>query len=430
MHRSNVFPGVYYAGRIFCNRYWMHGWRDEERNGTTRFLEMRRVKYMAGSILTVLAGFWGCKEKYTPTITAANPNYLVVEGVINSGADSTIVKLSRTVSISGRSVVNPELNAIVSVESDQNVSYPVLPAGNGKYAAPPLSISSSGKYRLKILTSDGNEYLSDYETVIPNPPIDSINFTVGAKGINIYTNTHDPDNNTHYYRWDYKETWKFHAQYQSLFITTGDTLVLRRQDQQIYTCFANNTSSTIVLGSSAKLVRDVIYENPLTEIASTSEKLEARYSVLVSQYALNKNEYAFWQNLKKNTEQLGSIFDPQPSNLKGNIHCTTNPSEQVIGYIGVTNIQKKRIFIDNSQLPLQWRPTYPYECSLDTLLFCRGQNCENDVAELLIPIGSTFLPIAQAIPRNNPAVIGYLGASINCSDCTIRGSLKQPDFWK
>jgi len=133
------------------------------------------------------------------------------------------------------------------------------------------------------------------------------------------------------------------------------------------------------------------------------------------------------QNLKKNTEQLGSIFDAQPSELQGNIHCVTDPSEPVLGYIGVTNIQQKRIFISKNQLPDTWLVNYPYQCELDTFLFNR--NNLNEVAEFLIPLNSSDLPVT-AIYSKGGAIVGYTGSDRECSDCTIRGADQPPPFWR
>jgi hypothetical protein len=266
--------------------------------------------------------------------------------------------------------------------------------------------------------------------VKPNPPIDSIGFTLQNNGIQLYVNTHDPANSARYYRWEYTETWNFHAEYATQFITDGVKLNYRTPEHQIYSCFGNDTSSTVLLGSSAKLSNDVIYQQPLTQILSTSEKLETKYSILVKQYALTSNAYNFWQNLKKNSEQLGTIFAPLPSELPGNIHCVTTPSEPVIGYVSVTNVQQKRIFISNDQLPSSWRPEYPYECEIDTMLYCRGLACgQNDVALFLLPIGSTEFAIVPYTSKTG-AALGYLAADAECADCTIRGTTKQPLFWK
>jgi hypothetical protein len=85
----------------------------------------------------------GCKKLYTPNITTSNVSYLVVEGVINTGQDSTIIKLSRTVNISGTIRTVPEFGAQVAVESDQNASYPLAEMGGGKYFSLALSLDQS-----------------------------------------------------------------------------------------------------------------------------------------------------------------------------------------------------------------------------------------------------------------------------------------------
>jgi hypothetical protein len=369
-----------------------------------------------------------CKKPYSPTIVASNANYLVVEGVINSGQDSTIINLSRTINIADTLKANPESGAQVLVESDQNVTYSIPEIGKGKYASPALNLDNTHKYHLYIKTSDGKEYTSDPEAAKPTPPIDSVGFITQSNGIQLYVNTHDDNNAIRYYRWEYTETWNFHAKYETGLITDGSELKARTPEQQIYTCYGNQASSTILLGSSAKLAKDVIYQSPLTQVASTSEKLETRYSILVKQYALTSDAYNFWQNLKKNTEDLGTIFSSQPSEIPGNIHCITNPSEPVIGYISVTNVQQKRIFISNDQLPGNWTTAYPYQCELDSLLYCDGPSCQNDVALFLLPLNTTEFAVSSI--EYHGSVIGYLSTDAQCADCTIRGTNVQPSFWK
>ena len=392
---------------------------------------MRRRDY----IVILLIALIGCRKPYTPPAITAPGSYLVVEGVINAGADSTIFTLSKTVNLSDSTTVSPVENAAVNIESDQNSSYPLTEITSGTYAAAGLNLDKTRSYRLSIKTSDGKTYLSDFEPVITTPPIDSVGFIQQGNGISLYVNAHDPANNVKYYRWDYQETWQFHALYQSDYVSNGKAIVYRTAAQNIYSCFASDLSSNILLGSTAKLSHAVIYQSPLTQIASTSEKIETKYSILVHQYALSGDAYNFWTNLKKNTEQLGSIFDPQPSAINGNIRCTSNPSEPVIGFVSVSTVQQKRIFISSAQLPSNWLPTYPYSCTEDTALYCRPVStpCQNDVALFLIPIGSTEIPVSALTstpPGFPPVTIGYLAADLTCVDCTIRGTKIQPPFWK
>ena len=140
--------------------------------------------------MAVLASGFACKKPYNPKVVTGNSNYMVVEGVINTGNDSTNIKLSRTVKVNSKQSSSPESGAVVNVEDNGNGSYPVPELGNGKYGAPPLGLDSTKQYRLRIRTTDGKEYLSDFSQAKSTPPIDSIGFTITNTGVQIYVNTH------------------------------------------------------------------------------------------------------------------------------------------------------------------------------------------------------------------------------------------------
>ena len=386
--------------------------------------------------LYTLAAFFimGCTKPYNPKVIASANNYLVVEGTINTGGDSTMIKLSRTVNVNAGTTTNPVTDATVAIQDDQNGSYSLQSLNNGYYTSPILNLVNTHKYRLSVTTSDGKIYLSDYVTPIASPPIDSIGFSVvnnkqyGAC-VQIYLNTHDPNNNTHYYYWNYTETWQFHADYDSQYISDGTEIVARTPAQDIYSCYGNSISNNILLGSSAKLSQDVIYQAPITFIPSTSEKVEQRYSINIKQSALSADAYNYFQILKQNTEELGSIFDAQPAQLTGNIHCTTDATLPVIGYISAGSIQQKRIFISAAQLPGVWTPTYPYNCSIDTAYFTDPISGVQEVQLYLVPLPNSSIPLHLFYIKGN-GPFGYVYSDVTCVDCTIRGTLTKPSFWQ
>jgi hypothetical protein len=367
-----------------------------------------------------------CKKPYMPTTTATGKHYLVVEGTI-TGGDSTIIKLSRTADVAetGNESIRPEASAMVTVEDDQNITYTLSSRNNGTYISAPLNLDNTRQYRLRIQTSDGGIYRSAFVPVKTTPPIDSVGYTAKSTGLQVYVNTHDAANSSRYYRWDFEETWQFHAMYISDWVSNGQELLQRNSDQQVYYCYNHDVSSTINLGSTAKLKENVIYQNPVSFIPSTSEKVETKYSILVKQYSLTPEAYSFYENLKKNTESLGSIFDALPSELRGNIHNINDASEPVLGYISAGNVQTKRIFISNADLPPDWRPKYPYEgCHMDSTLF--GSDPNGGVG-LLIPLPPSALALYKIKTKTDA---GYMTSTIECSDCTIRGTTTKPDFWK
>ncbi len=400
---------------------------------------MKKITYIL--ILVIIIITEGCKKPYSPPAIAAAGSYLVVEGVVNSGSDSTIIKLSKTVKISNGTALNPLTGAAVAVESDQNVVFPLTETTKGYYVSPGLNLNSSHNYRLSINT--GNEqYYSDYVQVLNSPPIDSVYFKVIDTGLTVYTATHDPNNSIKYYRWDYNETWIIHPRFTSGFYSNGDTVLTRTSAQQVFTCWRTDTSSVIVLGSSAKLAKGVIFDNPITSLTSLSPKIANEYSILVRQYALSADAYNFWVNLKKNTEQLGGIFDAQPSQINGNIHSSTNPTEPVIGFVSVGSTTSQRIFISTAQLPAFGSPNenYPPGCKI----------LENCCYYSFVPQGSNPIPINQVnefinfnrgatnplipidpISMPQGPILGYTATDPICADCTLQkgASNKQPAYW-
>jgi hypothetical protein len=184
--------------------------------------------------------------------------------------------------------------------------------------------------------------------MLETPAIDSVTWKQD-KDVTLYVDTHDPFNQTHYYRWDYVETWEYHSFFNTIIKYENDTVVYDFNNS-VHVCWKSANSTEIVLGSSVALSSDVISHAKIGTIPQNSQKGSERYSVLVKQYALSLEAYQYWQILQKTSQELGTLFDVQPSQLQGNIHSSSNSSEPVIGYISASTVPEKRIFIDHSSL--------------------------------------------------------------------------------
>jgi len=391
---------------------------------------MKRSIYKYLFPVLIVMVYIACKKAYNPTAVNGNLNYLVVEGLINSGGvDSTIIKLSRTTNISSGVNFKAEIASSVKIEGDDNTTYVLTEKGGGIYYRIPQSLNIATKYRIHIITSDHKEYLSDYTEIKIPPPIDSIDFNVLPDGLQLEVNTHNAQNNTRYYRWEYTETWEYYSAFQSLVVSNGNAVVTRDMiNNQIYHCWNTGISTTIILGSTVKLGQDVVSHLPLTKIESTSEKIFVKYSMLVKQYALNSAGFDYWQNIKKNNESLGSIFDSQPSDIQGNIHCVSNSTEIVIGFISAGTVQSKRIFINKDQLPSAWRIPQS-SCRADSLYFDNPKTHQNDDDKFYNGFNPILIPIEE-ITDGNGKLLGHTGASKICVDCRLRGGVnKKPAFW-
>ena len=64
-------------------------------------------KYIKAKFSLIIIGcvlLYGCREKLLPEIKDNNINYLVVEGLINTGADSTIYTLTRKFKLNNKAI--------------------------------------------------------------------------------------------------------------------------------------------------------------------------------------------------------------------------------------------------------------------------------------------------------------------------------------
>ena len=380
---------------------------------------MKHLKYILFTII-ILTGF-ACKERFEPNINSTNQQYLVVEGVLNVGGPTSI-SLTRTSPLNTTGFTGIT-NAQVIVEGRDNTTRQLTHAGNGSYVSPNLNLILATEYRLRIRTVNGKEYLSDYVIARQTPPIDSIGWKRNNQGVRVYVNTDDPSGNTRYYRWDFDETWEIRAYYYSrqIYIRPTNTVRDRTPAEDVHFGWKYNISKNIVIGSSAHLTQDIMFEAPVTFINKGDEKLSVRYSILLRQYAMDKAGYEFYDLMKKNTETLGTIFDPQPSELFGNIKCITDPNEPVIGYVSASTISEKRVFISNTDLP-GWGFLENCKMSVVTnhpdslrLFFANGG---------LGPIDPVYHDV---IPN---LIVAYTASTLNCVDVTARAaSLIRPSYW-
>lgn len=367
--------------------------------------------------------FCDCVQQYVSPYQSPATGYLVVEGYI-MGNGRTQYSLSRTIPLPGDSTIPMVTGAQLQVEGSDNSIFPLVESGNGLYGIDSMSLSTAVKYRLRISIPNGETYLSDYVPYKPTPPIDSLNWVYnGSTGVNIYVNTHDPNNTTRYYQWTYDQTYEYHSAEASefIYVPATDTIVARTPAQEIFTCWKDVPLTSILIGTSAQLAQDQIYEFPLINIPPNTQPLSVEYSILVSQYALTDSGYTFLQLMRQNTESLGSIFDVQPSEITGNIHSLSNPAEPVIGYISAGTLQQARIFISRDQLPI-WK--WDYACGDPDIIV---PNNKDSFAYYFVDFG--YVPLYQNFGPN-PPLFGWFSNEAGCVECTSQGGVTQkPSYW-
>jgi hypothetical protein len=375
--------------------------------------------YITAVFIFVLFFSMACKKPFIHDGITESPSLLVVEGVINTAGQTTIY-LSRTLKLADKLKASSEIKAKVQVEGQNNTIFPLTENIAGTYSAAQMNLNPAQQYRLRIKTAAGKEYLTDLMTVRATPAIDSVNWERATDGVKIYVNAHDSKNNTKYYQWDYQETWEIRSSAYTENIYKDGKMQGRDQNEMLsmFTCYVNNRSTGLLIASTAKLSSDVVHRFPLVTIQNRAEKLDVRYSILTKQYAIGQEAFEYLSIMKKNSEQQGSFFDIQPSEINGNINCISDPNELVIGFMTISGIVEKRIFINYTQVP-GWN----FNMNCGTLTVPNRK----DSLDAYFKDGKNLVTISNL--GASGGIESYSGSTVNCLDCRLKGSTIKPVFW-
>ncbi len=358
-----------------------------------------------------------CVERYQLPKSVDTQRYLVINSFLDPVQATCSVNLQWSQHLSETSAPLTESGAIVTLEDDKSNLYPIQGLGNGSYFSSSLAIDYSRKYRINISTSKDVKYQSDWVEPLITPAIDSVTWDSYYQQLRIKVSTHDPLNKTRFYQWSYDETWEYASAFNSFFEYQNGVLVRRQED--IHTCWKTESASEIFCASSAALDRDQISDFAINLIKDTSAKLYIRYSINVKQTALSPEAYNYLTSLKKNSQGLGTPYDPLPSQVTGN-YSSLNSSAVALGFFMSGSVQQKRIFVANDRLPPELKHLPDYGS-------CQEFIVPNDQLGFY-KNSKKYLPVVQYFVGDD--LQGYYFSTMECIDCRLAGGKNvKPSFW-
>ena len=102
--------------------------------------------------------------------------------------------------------------------------------------------------------------------------------------------------------------------------------------------------------STDDLTENTVKEHVIADVSVDKPNLQMLYCITVYQSNISNEAYEYYSQMKSNNEDMGSIFAPMPTEVYGNITCTTNPNIKVRGFVTASNTTMKRFFINASDL--------------------------------------------------------------------------------
>ncbi len=286
-----------------------------------------------------------------------NPS-LIVSGFITNEEGGYTVSLTRSASFT--SVLQeggnnkPEGDAIVKIIDQNGVELRLLQTKPNSGIYKSTSTGWKGKvgneYHISIKTRNGEEYASKPEVLNASPAIDSVYYIYEVhqklnqlfeiyetEGLQFYTDLHFKKENTFYmYNWD-------------------GTYIMETAKGGMPDCYIKQNGDLIfnILSSSDFSKNSVTAHN--LNFDELGIEYNIKFSYNLKQYAIGPTAYTFFNAIKDQLNSTGSVFDPTPAKISGNVYNVNNPKEVVLGFFGAFGVSSKRIFISKTDLPTTFK---------------------------------------------------------------------------
>ena len=276
----------------------------------------------------------GCVEEIKLPLRDPQPQ-LVVEGLLTDDRVPYEVKLSYTgVFASGRFLpsrltVN---GALVRISDDKGnattLDQDLLDPGTYRSTDPNFVGIAGRTYTLTVITPDEKKYTSKPQRLDAVPPISRVyaEFTERTRarpdGYEIYLDTQDPAETANYYRWTAYGFSNRPCGNPYLWVPFFSKNINVLNDQNIN-------------GKEVKR-RNVLFS------AMYGSGL---HFIEVAQYGMSREAFQFWQLYNEQLSRTGSILDPLPAPIKGNVINADNPQDIALGFFQVSGVSRRKLKI-------------------------------------------------------------------------------------
>jgi hypothetical protein len=304
--------------------------------------------------------------------------YLTIDGTITSELGIHRVRLTRgdTYGSIFQGLIRPVTGATVIVRDNLGVVTFLAESAEdrGFYDTPSTFAAVVGRsYSLQIQLVDGKVYTSLPELVNASPPIKNLSYQSkripvkgeinNASGVQLIVDLDDPaDQNNFYYYRNSEATYVLETR-PDLYTTPAPDRSPAPKDC-CSTCFQTET-----VGNQSYFLSSDDNFNGLTTrliagfVPDNGRRFVNTYRVDLRQLNVSQEAFRFLRLVKQQSEISGSVFDPPPANIRGNMISLDDPEEVVLGFFIAAGESQRRVYIKNSQLDfVQPRAIIPDDC--------------------------------------------------------------------
>ena len=224
-------------------------------------------------------------------------------------------------------------------------------------------LSASQRYRVHFEDAvTGAVYETDWMDVCEAPVIDDLSYILNRERseLNVALSMHSATDS--HFRWYYEETWEYHADLNASHYLVPENLFDDQGNYQPqaalfkflggtnnYYCWDSFQSPEIKIFSTSDQSDNRFIDLEFHRVSSTNRKLQVMYKLTVHLEAISEKAFQYWKNIEDNTGGQGTFFSPVPSQMRGNVHCLSDPEAEVIGYVSAARQATASMYYDDLQ---------------------------------------------------------------------------------
>jgi len=308
-------------------------------------------------VVVLLAGLWlctSCIDEFNADLPESDQVYLVVEGSI-CGQSECEFHLSRSLPLSptsediiGRYITDAKFYVCGSDNSRAAATH----VGSGLYKVNLGVLDITQKYWVEI-EWEGRAYQSDATQPLTTPDIVDLHFEQPREDQQVdilITPSYAGEGEIRYFQWDYFEHWEIHTPYSTNWEYLPDSDKIVSAPKRLNIGWMQDIYNSPIIGNNIDYVGNEIRNLRLLSLGNKDDRFNWKYCVTIIQRAISVDQYEYMELAQRQSDEMGGLFTPQPSELPTNVHCTDGKSK-ALGYVGVTlNAVKKRLYIRSTEV--------------------------------------------------------------------------------
>ncbi|MDF2158817.1 DUF4249 domain-containing protein [Algoriphagus sp. CAU 1675] len=294
---------------------------------------------------------------------------LTVEGIVTTQPGPHRIRLTKSDTYGSvfEGLIRPVTGATVIIRDDlgEVIFLEENAEERGAYYTPSGFSAVIGRsYSLQIQTQDGKVYTSLPEKVEDVPQIKDLSVatlripvegeTNDRSGIQVIAEIDDPVEENNFYLWQNGPSVYVLETRPDLYTPRpSDTNPSR--DPQPKPCCITCFRSEDIGNQSVFIAQDDNFNGlttqiPVAFIEDDGLRFVNTYRIDIRQIGISQEAYRFLKLVKQQVEISGSVFDPPPATIRGNMINLENPEEVILGYFIVGAEDTKRLYIDKNDL--------------------------------------------------------------------------------